>query len=244
MPARNLLVQPYNHGTAPAIAYSLTYIHSIASEAVVGFFPSDHHFECDEAFAASVNQAFVHAELDREHVVLLGIVPESPEDAYGWIEPGVQLRRIGEAPVFEVGCFWEKPSKDTSRELLDAGCLWNSFVMVGCVSAFLNMLRRSLPDLLASFESMLAVVLPGNEESALRELFSKVPATNFSHDVLSVRPLDLAVLPVYGSGRTDLGEPDRALSTLQLRVDISGSASSAGNQPSIDTHQGEFENSV
>lgn len=58
VPPGNLLVQPYNHGTAPAIAYSLTCLNARAPEAVVGFFPSDHHVENDEAFAASVDQAF------------------------------------------------------------------------------------------------------------------------------------------------------------------------------------------
>jgi mannose-1-phosphate guanylyltransferase len=96
------------------------------------------------------------------------------------------------------------------------GCLWNSFVMVGRVSAFLAMIRRTLPDLLDSFDAMWASVSPGMEVSALRALYSKIPASNFSDEVLSVRPCDLAVLPARGLGWSDLGEPKRALSALNI----------------------------
>jgi hypothetical protein len=47
--------------------------------------------------------------------------------------------------------------------------------MVGSVSAFLEMIRRSLPDLLASFESTWAGTKPGEEASALKDLFSSIP---------------------------------------------------------------------
>lgn len=78
LPASNLLVQPFNHGTAPAIAYSLGRLNAIAPDGIVGFFPSDHHFGNSQAFATSVDQAFTHAQMGSEHVLLLGIAPELP----------------------------------------------------------------------------------------------------------------------------------------------------------------------
>ncbi len=210
---QRLLIQPHNHGTAPAIAYSLTHIHRIDSEAVVGFFPSDHHFADDEAFAAHMELAFAQAEQHPERVLLLGVAPDSPEESYGWIEPGTSL---ASSPVYEVHCFWEKPSRRIAARLMRGGCLWNSFVMVGRVSAFLEMIRRTLPDLLQSFDAMWATTFPGMEVSALRTLYAKIPATNFSDEVLSARPGDLAVLPARGLGWSDLGEPQRALSALSI----------------------------
>ncbi len=101
-----------------------------------------------------------------------------------------------------------------------AGGLWNSFIMIGRVSAFLDMIRRSVPCLIASFESMWAAVQPGMEEAALSELFSSIPACDFSDAVLSVCPSDLAVFPVEGLGWTDLGEPERVLSAFKSAVEI------------------------
>lgn len=214
----NLLVQPWNHGTAPAIVYGLTRLRDMRQDPIVGFFPSDHHFACDQAFAAAVNRAFTCVECSGDHVLLLGIAPDAPEEAYGWIEPGVRLHSGVESPLFKVRRFWEKPSRDTARSLFGSGCLWNSFVMIGRVSAFLNMVRRSLPDLLASFENLQSAIQDGREDSALTDLFSRIPSSNFSHDVLSVRPADLAVLPVQGLGWTDLGEPERVRSALRQQA--------------------------
>ena len=120
--------------------------------------------------------------------------------------------------MLEVRRFWEKPSPEIARHVMRAGGLWNSFIMVGRVRAFLEMMRRSIPDLIASFESMWAAVQPGMEAAALDELLSSVPASDFSHEVLAVCPSDLAVFPVEGLGWTDLGEPERVLSALKLQL--------------------------
>ena len=204
-----LLIQPYNHGTAPAIAYCLTHLHQIDPDALVGFFPSDHHFADDEAFAARVDLAFTQTELEPARVILLGIKPDAPEESYGWIEPGESL--AGGA-AYEVRCFWEKPSRRVAARLMQGGCLWNSFVMVGRVSTFLAMIRRTLPGLLNAFES----ISSGSDMSALRQLYSEVPASNFSDEVLSKCPEHLAVLPAYGLGWSDLGEPQRVLAALRI----------------------------
>jgi mannose-1-phosphate guanylyltransferase len=114
-----------------------------------------------------------------DDVLLLGIAPESPEEGYGWIEPGARLHCTAGGSVFEVRRFWEKPSRETAKQLMSAGGLWNTFIMVGRVSAFLSLIRHSLPDLLAPFESMWAAIQPGTEDSALENLFSKIPASVF-----------------------------------------------------------------
>ncbi|MBZ5633761.1 MAG: hypothetical protein LAO55_11620 [Acidobacteriia bacterium] len=199
-----LLIQPYNHGTAPAISYSLTHIDQLDPDAIVAFFPSDHHFANDEAFAAHMDLAFTQAELDPDHVILLGIQADAPEESYGWIEPG---NRVAGGAVSEVRRFWEKPSRRVAAQLMRDGCLWNSFVMVGRASAFLAMIRRTLPELLRSLESM--------DGRGLHELYARIPATNFSDEVLSKRPSDLTVLPARGLGWSDLGEPQRVLSAFR-----------------------------
>ena len=196
-----LLVQPYNHGTAPAIAYSLTHIDRMDSDAIVGFFPSDHHFANNDAFANHMELAFRQAEVDSERVILLGIQPDAPEESYGWIEPGASLGLVS-----EVRRFWEKPKRRVAAQLMRRGCLWNSFVMVGRASAFLGMLRRTLPALLSSFERL--------RGSHLREVYAALPAANFSDEVLTARSSDLTVLPARGLGWSDLGEPQRVLSAL------------------------------
>ena len=217
VPSSCLLIQPHNLGTAPAIAYSLTRLLQMDPNGRVAFFPSDHHFANDEAFITHIDFAFAQAKSHPQRVILLGIEPEAPEEAYGWIEPGSPLAGGSGNSISEVSRFWEKPSRRIASHLMRRGCLWNSFVMVGAIVAFINMIRHALPNLIACFESMWATMTPGMEDEALRGLYLKVPATNFSDEVLSARPSDLAVIRARGLGWSDLGEPERVSSMLRLK---------------------------
>jgi mannose-1-phosphate guanylyltransferase len=207
-----LLIQPHNHGTATAIAYCVTRLRQMDPHGLVAFFPSDHHFANDEAFIEHIDCAFAQARSQPERVILLGIEPETPEEDYGWIEPGPPLAAESTNEFFEVTRFWEKPARAVALHLMHRGCLWNSFVMVGAVGAFISIIQRTLPHLLACFESLWATTAPGMEHRALDGLYLGVPAANFSDEVLSARPSGLAVMRARGLGWTDLGEPERVLS--------------------------------
>ena len=156
--------------------------------------------------------AFIQAKWHPERVILLGIEPEAAEEAYGWIEPGSPLAGGSATLICEVSRFWEKPSRRVASRLMRRGCLWNSFVMVGAVGAFRNLIQHTLPG--SRFESMPALVVPGREHRALGEIYHKLPPADFSVEVLSARPSDLAVICGRGLGWSDLGDPERAVSVL------------------------------
>jgi mannose-1-phosphate guanylyltransferase len=155
------------------------------------------------------------AEARRDKVVLLGIAPETPEEAYGWIEPGGRLRRSTAGDLFDVRRFWEKPSKELAVRLMETGCLWNSFVMVGRVSAFLQLTRLVVPDLFAAFEAKSS----GRKATPQTKRYSRGLRKNRLSQFLTRRafnePSSLAVLPVEHAGWTDLGEPERVMSALR-----------------------------
>ena len=217
IPSSRLLIQPSNQGTAPAILYSLLRLREMDPEGVVAFFPSDHHFSDDEAFTGHIDSAYAAAATRPDVVVLLGIPPETPEMEYGWIEPGIPLGAPVPESVCRVSRFWEKPHRALAAELMERGCLWNSFVMVGRVRAFLNLIRQALPRLIEAFESIRAWLFTAYERTALNELYSSISATSFSQEVLSVRQNDLAVLRATGLGWCDLGEPSRVRSVLKRK---------------------------
>ncbi len=212
LPARNLVVQPQNRGTAPAILYSLLRLAEMAPQARVAIFPCDHFVEDDKEFMQHVEMAFAVSALRPELTVLLGIAPEWPEAAYGWIEPGTEIR---DTQAFGVNRFWEKPTTEVARELMHRGCLWNSFVMVGQLSTVLGLFMVALPELYLAFKKIRPVLDTTFEQRTIERLYSDLDSTCFSERVLAgQRPVNLAVLPVRGIGWSDLGDPARVMDTI------------------------------
>ncbi len=218
---RNVLVQPYNHGTSQAILFSLLRIASEDPEGIVSFFPSDHYFADDSAWARQMETAFRIAEMPapgKERVVLLGVQPDAPETSYGWIEP--DSNDTDPKPVagkaVPVRRFWEKPTMEQARNLMRRGCLWNSFIMTGPVPGFVRLFEKTLPRLLAEFKTAVAA---GFTNESIARVFGREPASNFSTDVLARTPESLLVLPGSAElGWSDLGEPERVTRLAGLQV--------------------------
>ncbi len=87
------------------------------------------------------------------------------------------------------------------------GGLWNTFVTVGHASAFLELLRSTIPDAMVKIADALA-------RDDLDDAYLDLDAIDFSMAVLSREPHRLLVMPDAASGWTDLGDPDRVIETL------------------------------
>ena len=161
-----------------------------------------------------IDVAIDAVEVQPETVMLLGITPTAPETEYGWIEPHPSILSSAQRSITRVSRFWEKPGLNLAASLMERGCLWNSFVMVGCVDALLKMTRAAMPEMYSSFAAIAPSFETPHEHNALAELYSQIEDSNFSHQVLAVRPGDLMVMRVGDVGWSDLGEPNRVLSTL------------------------------
>jgi mannose-1-phosphate guanylyltransferase len=95
---QNLVIQPENRGTAPAILYALLRLSKAAPNTCVALFPSDHFVSDDREFMRHVDLAFDAVESRPEMTALLGTTPHGSESGYGWIELGERL--VWSAPLF------------------------------------------------------------------------------------------------------------------------------------------------
>jgi mannose-1-phosphate guanylyltransferase len=186
-------------------------LQKLAPHATVGFFPADHHFADNDAFCSCINQAYNFAGAHPEVALLLGITPDHPETSYGWIEPGRVVATVGPDLIYRIRRFWEKPSRTHAADLMSRGSLWNSFIMIGKVNAFLHIVRRANERLFNSFHSVSAAMLTPHEGVNVNELYDSIPSSGFSTDVLSVSPGDLVVLSGRGLRWVDVGDVQRAL---------------------------------
>jgi mannose-1-phosphate guanylyltransferase len=207
--ARDSLViaQPTNRGTAVGIIAALVQIIQVDPDAVVGFFPCDHHYFDDESFRSTVRSATLCAEQFPRSLVIVGAEAEYAEVEYGWIEPGPPVWEAQGKPLCRVNRFWEKPALPRARTLLQSGCLWNTFVTIGCAATFLELVCSEIPDVVLSITRALA-------DKDLASTYARLPSVDFSRDILAHRANRLLVLRDTGSGWADLGSPNRVLGVL------------------------------
>jgi len=202
------IVQPANRGTAPPILHGLLSLAHQDAQALVAILPCDHHYSDEQAFAVALECAFETAADCPGSVILLGAKPNYPEVEYGWIELGASLGK-GDRDLFEVRRFQEKPVIEVARRLLEQGAVWNTFVMVGHVQAFLRTVQETLPDLVSTLSC--ARMWAGEETLIEHSLYERIASVSFSHQVLSAETCQLTVLRLNDIGWSDLGDPGRAL---------------------------------
>ncbi len=201
------LVQPMNRGTGTAMILALVNILERDADAIVGFFPCDHYYSCDDSFQATVRSAAAAA---RQH-------PDSLVSGRGGSQlprGGVRMDRTRTGrfsfrggTIIQVKRFWEKPPAHVARALLARGCLWNTFVTVGRAATFLEVFCSQVPQAVTSLRQAIANV-------SLDSAYYLLPAVDFSRDVLTHVTRRLQVLRDRTSGWVDLGSPARVLATL------------------------------
>ena len=145
-----VIAQPTNRGTAVGVAVAVVQVMLADPDAIVGFFPCDHHYTDDESFRSTVRSATAGAQEFPESLVIVGAEAEYAEAEYGWIEPGIAVWETPGRPLCRVNRFWEKPALPQARALLRSGCLWNTFVTIGSAATFLELICSEFPGVVLS----------------------------------------------------------------------------------------------
>lgn len=136
----HLVVEPSPRDSMAAIGLAAALRSRREPEAVIGSFPADHVIDGDAALAAAITGAMAAA--DDGYVCVIGLQPDRPSTAYGYVETGARMR----SGAVHVRRFTEKPDQETARSYLAQGrFLWNAGIFVARVDVLLGQLRRQLP---------------------------------------------------------------------------------------------------
>jgi len=209
-PASLLVEQPRNNGTAVGMTFALGRVRRADRDAVVGFFPSDHHYADLSMFREATAAAYRIAAQNRDRLVLVGATPHSPEQDYGWIEAGPALDLPdADHAVFAVNRFWEKPDALVANRLFRQRALWNTFITVGTVDAFRGALAATQPELAVMLDRLGSAVTNADEARIVDDVYGTAPRLCFSSQVLAVAPSRCVTVPLRSSGWVDIGRPDR-----------------------------------
>jgi len=143
VPEAQILAEPVQRNTAPAIGLAAHVIRSVDEDAVLGVFPSDHVVGDARAFRTVVRAALKGAAAGR--LMVVGIKPRWAETGYGYIEfPAGTEAGTGEPAA--VRRFHEKPELKKARRYFAAGNFyWNSGMFFWRAGVLLEQLREHLP---------------------------------------------------------------------------------------------------
>lgn len=146
LPSSDLLAEPSPRDSAAAIGLAAAVIHHRDPAAVIGSFAADHVIRDVEAFGAAVVEAVVTARAG--YVVTIGIEPDHPSTAFGYIQLGEPLGLRGAPSARAVVRFVEKPDAGTAAAYLaDGRHRWNAGMFVAPAALLLEQLREHRPAL-------------------------------------------------------------------------------------------------
>jgi mannose-1-phosphate guanylyltransferase/mannose-6-phosphate isomerase len=212
---RALLLEPFGRNTAPAIALAAQAALKAAAgegdgaDPILLVLPADHVIRDVPAFQKAVRAALGPAE--QGQLVTFGIVPNSPETGYGYIQRGATGSGSGGGAAgagggaFKIARFVEKPSLDRAREFLKSGdYYWNSGMFMFRASRYLQELARYAPEIAKVCEATFRAAKSDLDFTRIDpKLFEACPSDSIDYAVME-KTSDAVVVPL-DAGWSDVG---------------------------------------
>lgn len=181
LPAGNVLAEPVQLSTAPAVAWASYHISRRDPEACVIVSPSDHHILRDDRFAQQLCEGldFVRGS---DVFLAMGAPATQPNTAYGYIQRDAPPAG-GSLPG--VKSFTEKPSADYARMFVESGeFLWNTGLFLCHVRTMNARLRELQPEVARHLTSAGPALSSADEQELVARYY---PSTTH-------RSIDLVIL--------------------------------------------------
>jgi mannose-1-phosphate guanylyltransferase len=201
VPKRQILAEPAQRNTAPAIGLAAQILHGIDPNSIMGVFPADHVIGKPAAYVRLLKPALKAAREGK--IVVLGIQPRWPETGYGYIEFPKEVQ-AGVLTPLPVRRFHEKPDPRTAARFVKAGNFyWNAGMFFWKTSVLLDALRMYLPKT-ATLLAGLPVFRSRGFSARLAEIFPQCENISIDFAVLE-RASNVVGLPAGEIGWSDVG---------------------------------------
>lgn len=197
-----IIIEPAGRNSAPAVAAAALWCAVSDGDALTVVVAADHLVPDAAAFRRAIMTAGPTAMSGM--IVTLGIKPNSPSSAYGYIKP----EAAGLSPVER---FIEKPRTEEAARYINDGYLWNSGNFIAKASTLLSEIEAHCPELAAAVRQAMAEarIEPGVLE--LGKAFSTAPSLSLDHAVME-KTSQAAVLPVSFEW-SDIGDWEQVAKT-------------------------------
>jgi mannose-1-phosphate guanylyltransferase len=210
IPSKQILAEPAQRNTAPAIGLAAHILGSFDPNAVMGVFPADHVIAKEGRYRQLLKAALSAAE--RGRITVLGIRPRWAETGYGYIE-FPQATRAGLGEPARVLRFREKPDRATAGKYVAAGNFyWNAGMFFWRVDVLREALRKHLPKT-ASLLASLPAFADRRFGHQLKKIFPLCEDISIDYAVLE-RAESVAGIACDDIGWNDVGSWDAVYELL------------------------------
>lgn len=236
IPKANFIIEPSGRDTAPAVGLGAIHIRSRDPQAIIAVLTADHHIADETGFRKMLEAA---TEIAAEGgIATLGITPSYPATGFGYIERGELYRKNGEAAIFRLDKFIEKPDAEKAAKLIaDDRYSWNSGMFIWPANRVLSEFAAHAPDIHDALETIAASIGTDTYEDTLTKAWPQIRKISVDFALMEHIHQNIFVIPV-DIGWSDIGDFG-TLYDILLGVSEDDLNVSAGNESPLLIESGE-----
>ena len=212
LPLQNFLIEPMPRGTAAVAAMAAAAISKVDPQATIAILTADQFIQSVADFHEILTNAYEIAQTDV--LVTLGIQPTFPSTGYGYIESGDSVSNIEHIKAFKVNAFFEKPTEARAIEFLrNEKFSWNSGMFIWKVDVILKEIKRYMPQLFATVNSLNHLLLKDHSKPEFVDQWSQIKPQTIDYGIME-KSERVVVLPASTLGWNDVGSWDSLFEVL------------------------------
>jgi mannose-1-phosphate guanylyltransferase len=200
--AGNIILEPVGRNTAPAITLAALHANRLGADPILLILAADHLIADTTIFHSVISKAIPFAEQGK--LVTFGIVPDSLQTGYGYIQRG-KPQQVDGSIAWEIERFVEKPDAQTARSYMDSGeYLWNSGMFMFRASTYLDEMAKFCPEILNSCRNAMQQPISDLDFIKLdKEIFSTCPSDSIDYAIME--HTTLGIVASLDAGWNDIG---------------------------------------
>ena len=199
---QSILLEPFGRNTAPAITIAALKAIESFSDPLLLILSADHEIKDTQKFQEIIEASLEEASKGR--LVTFGIVPDSPETGFGYIEATKPLckKTLEGSPIAQ---FIEKPNLQKAKQLIsDQRYTWNSGMFLFKASSILEEIKKYAPEVLHCCQQAIDKNLTDLDFERLnKDAFKKCP--NISIDIAVMEKTTKGTVFPLDAGWSDIG---------------------------------------
>ena len=197
----SILLEPCSRNTASAITLAALIGLKEKNDPLILVLASDHKIDKNKEFREAIEEGINFAKKGR--LVTFGIVPNSSETGYGYIESIEECSKKNKSSIIKR--FIEKPNKELANKLIrDKHFTWNSGIFLFRASSIISELKKYQPRIVELCEASLKSSSSDLYFRRLkRDIFETLP--NISIDFALMEKTKLGTVISLDVGWNDLG---------------------------------------